>query len=94
MLVRAAQMCGNDPAVLLDAGRVLQEHCDAIDLNLGCPQVRGLRYCCALWRIIDAWFFVRVRACGLCMASQGIARRGRYGAFLLEGACARKCQAF
>ena len=48
-----AQLCGNDPAIVLAAARVLQDRgIDAIDLNLGCPQ--------------------------------GIARRGRYGAFLLD----------
>ena len=47
-----AQLCGNDPATVLAAGRRLQHAVDAIDLNLGCPQ--------------------------------GIAKRGHYGAFLLD----------
>lgn len=48
------QMCGNDPATLLEAAHQLSRlpGIVAVDLNLGCPQ--------------------------------GIARRGRYGAFLLE----------
>lgn len=33
------QICGHDPAVVLSAALKLQDHCDAIDLNLGCPQV-------------------------------------------------------
>jgi tRNA-dihydrouridine synthase 1 len=46
------QLAGHDPEKLLKVGREMQDCCDAIDINLGCPQ--------------------------------GIARRGRYGAFLME----------
>lgn len=33
-----AQFCGNDPDTLLAAAKSIQQHCDAVDLNLGCPQ--------------------------------------------------------
>ncbi|KAF8955320.1 FMN-linked oxidoreductase [Flammula alnicola] len=33
-----AQLCGNDPQAIVDAGRRIQGYCDAIDLNVGCPQ--------------------------------------------------------
>ncbi|TEB28166.1 FMN-linked oxidoreductase [Coprinellus micaceus] len=32
------QFCANDPAQLLTSARVVAPHCDAVDINLGCPQ--------------------------------------------------------
>jgi tRNA-dihydrouridine synthase 1 len=33
-----AHFSGNDPAVMLAAAKHIEGHCDAVDLNLGCPQ--------------------------------------------------------
>ena len=46
------QFAGHEPASLLAAGKLVQDRCDAVDINLGCPQ--------------------------------RIAKRGRFGAYLLE----------
>jgi tRNA-dihydrouridine synthase 1 len=46
------QFAGHDPEILLRAAKYVEDKCDAIDINLGCPQ--------------------------------SIAKRGRYGAFLME----------
>mmetsp|Transcript_10566 Transcript_10566/g.23280 ORF Transcript_10566/g.23280 Transcript_10566/m.23280 type:complete len:438 (-) Transcript_10566:34-1347(-) len=46
------QFCGDDPATMAKAAKFVETQCDAVDINLGCPQ--------------------------------GIAKRGHYGAFLLE----------
>lgn len=33
-----AQFCGTDPEVVLVAAKKVEKYCEAVDLNLGCPQ--------------------------------------------------------
>lgn len=37
------QLCGNEPQTMLEAALLAQDHCLAIDINLGCPQAIAKR---------------------------------------------------
>ncbi|XP_024888178.1 tRNA-dihydrouridine(16/17) synthase [NAD(P)(+)]-like isoform X2 [Temnothorax curvispinosus] len=37
------QFCGNDPDILLEAARLAEPYCNAIDINIGCPQAIAKR---------------------------------------------------
>ncbi|XP_048479572.1 tRNA-dihydrouridine(16/17) synthase [NAD(P)(+)]-like [Plutella xylostella] len=37
------QFCGNNPDTMAAAAKLVEEHCDAIDINLGCPQAIAKR---------------------------------------------------
>lgn len=52
------QFCGNDPQTLLEASLLAQDHCDGIDINLGCPQQIGMQLISHFSSILMFSFFI------------------------------------
>ncbi len=48
------QFCGRNPESILESAKIVQKHCDAIDLNLGCPQKVAKRSRYGAW-MMDDW---------------------------------------
>jgi tRNA-dihydrouridine synthase 1 len=78
-----AQFCGNDAQTILAAAKLVQDKCDAIDLNLGCPQA-------SLFALL---LYEIEHGVGTCILTslmqppsqrQDSARRDGYGAFTCD----------
>ena len=79
------QLAGHDPNVVVHSAKLIESKVSAVDLNFGCPQA----ICLSLPKC-------RTPICAICPQfdprrsistfgwPQAIARKGRYGAFLLE----------
>lgn len=62
------QFCANNAEQLLKSAKLLEKHCDAVDINLGCPQdiARRGRYGSFLQ---DEWELIHeMSACGVLRA--------------------------
>lgn len=86
-----AQFAGDEPEALVRAAAHVEGLVDAVDLNLGCPQVGGECVCLdhhrrvrgGLWRFTDAPTLYHTHT-HTHTHGQRIAKRGHYGSFLLD----------
>lgn len=53
----AVQFSANDPTTLLNAAKKVEDYCDAIDINFGCPQPTGRRNYYGAW-LMEDWSLV------------------------------------
>jgi len=63
------QFCANDADVFAAASKLVESHCDGVDLNLGCPQIIAKRGCYGSY-LQDSWsqIFNIVRAASLSVS--------------------------
>ncbi|RVE53065.1 hypothetical protein evm_002363 [Chilo suppressalis] len=91
------QFCGNNPEVMASAAKMVQNHCDAIDINLGCPQSiakRG-RYGSFLqddWKLLQDIVTAMSRAVSVPISCkvrifEDIEKSVRYALMLQEAGC-------
>lgn len=75
-----AQFCGDDPKILGQAAEIIACNVNAVDINFGCPQVKNVASPAALGSTIYRGSAVK----NFLFFLQNIAKRGHYGAYLLE----------
>jgi tRNA-dihydrouridine synthase 1 len=91
------QLAGNDPSLLVQAALMVQDDCDAVDLNLGCPQDIAFQgdYGAALmdrWDTVEAIVralsaALRVPVCCKIRVYDDVARTVAYARMLVAAGC-------